>query len=37
MFLKRYDFLEKFLINYQMAYLGQIYVKLVNLVDDNHY
>ena len=36
MFLKKYNFLEKILINYQMAYLEQMYIRLLNLVN-NHY
>ena len=36
MFLNKYDlFLEKLLINYKIAYLEQMSIKLLNLVD-NH-
>ena len=35
-FLKKYNLLEKFLINYQTVYLEQKCIKLLNLVD-NHY
>ena len=34
MFLKRYNFSEKFITNYQMIYLEQMYIKHMNLVDN---
>ena len=36
MFVTRHDFLEKFLIDYQIVYLEQTYIRLLNLAD-NHY
>ena len=37
MFLKRYDFFEKFLIDYQMVYLEKMYIRLFNLADNQYY